>query len=128
MDGKERLRRYLEQRRETGERELVLDGMTVDDVMRIVGARAGARAGAPPGSGPSPAPAPGPKANPQMRPPARPPSEADIAGAASGDWRAVLAAADRDVAIPRIAEPAPGATAPADSGSPACVTIGESAA
>jgi DNA polymerase len=38
VDGKERLRRYLEQRRETGERELVLDGMTVDDVMRIVGA------------------------------------------------------------------------------------------
>ena len=42
MDGKERLRRYLEQRRETGERELVLDAMTVDDVMRIVGAQAGA--------------------------------------------------------------------------------------
>jgi uracil-DNA glycosylase family 4 len=33
------LRRYLEQRRETGETELVLDGMTVEDVMRIVGAR-----------------------------------------------------------------------------------------
>jgi DNA polymerase len=33
------LRRYLEQRRESGETELVLDGMTVEDVMRIVGAR-----------------------------------------------------------------------------------------
>lgn len=33
------LRRYLEQRRETGETELVLDGMTVEDVMRIVGAK-----------------------------------------------------------------------------------------
>ena len=35
----ELLRRYLEQRRESGETELVLDGMTVEDVMRIVGAR-----------------------------------------------------------------------------------------
>jgi uracil-DNA glycosylase len=36
----ELLRRYLEQRRDSGESELVLDNMTVDDVMRIVGARA----------------------------------------------------------------------------------------
>lgn len=35
----ELLRRYLEQRRDAGETELVLDGMTVEDVMRIVGAR-----------------------------------------------------------------------------------------
>jgi len=35
----ELLRRYLEQRRESGETELVLDGMTVEDVMKIVGAR-----------------------------------------------------------------------------------------
>lgn len=33
------LRRYLEQRREAGERELVLDDLTVEDVMRIVGAK-----------------------------------------------------------------------------------------
>ena len=33
MDAKERLRRYLEQRRELGESELVLDGLPVDDVM-----------------------------------------------------------------------------------------------
>ena len=32
------LRRYLEQRRELGERELVLDGLSVDQVMRILGA------------------------------------------------------------------------------------------
>jgi uracil-DNA glycosylase family 4 len=42
-DARERLRRYLEQRREMGEAELVLDGMTVEDVMRIVGAGAGKR-------------------------------------------------------------------------------------
>jgi uracil-DNA glycosylase len=108
VDGKERLRRYLEQRRETGERELVLDGMTVDDVMRIVGARTGGQQG----SGPSPSrsssrgpetPSPG---YPQGRLPAAPDTP-DMPDVASGDWRAVLAAADRDVVIPRIVEPPP---------------------
>ena len=32
------LRRYLEQRRELGETELVLDSLRVDDVMRLLGA------------------------------------------------------------------------------------------
>jgi DNA polymerase len=35
----ELLRRYLEQRREMGESELVLDSLTVDEVVRIVGAK-----------------------------------------------------------------------------------------
>lgn len=39
MDAKERLRRYLEQRRELGESELVLDGMPVDDLMSLIGAK-----------------------------------------------------------------------------------------
>src|SRR5438477_6789742 len=38
VDGREQLRRYLEQRRETGELELVLDQLDVDEVMRLVGA------------------------------------------------------------------------------------------
>jgi uracil-DNA glycosylase len=38
VDGKEQLRRYLEQRRDNGERELILDDLSVDDVMRLVGA------------------------------------------------------------------------------------------
>ena len=38
VEPRERLKRYLEQRRELGERELVLDGMTVEDVLKIVGA------------------------------------------------------------------------------------------
>lgn len=38
MDAKERLRRYLEQRREMGESELILDGMPVDDVLSMLGA------------------------------------------------------------------------------------------
>jgi DNA polymerase len=39
MDARERLRRYLEQRREMGESEFVLDSLPVDDVMRLLGDR-----------------------------------------------------------------------------------------
>jgi len=38
MDARNLLRRYLEQRRELGESELVLDGLNVEDVMRLLGA------------------------------------------------------------------------------------------
>jgi uracil-DNA glycosylase len=38
MDGRDQLRRYLEQRKEAGERELVLDQLDVDDVLKLVGA------------------------------------------------------------------------------------------
>jgi DNA polymerase len=65
MDAREQLRRYLEQRKEGGEQELVLDQLTVDDVLRMVGASsAGRQPAAPPGT-------PG-------------------AGHASADWREVL--------------------------------------
>jgi DNA polymerase len=37
-DPREQLRKYLEQRRELGERELVLDGLSVEEALRIVGA------------------------------------------------------------------------------------------
>ncbi len=43
MDAKERLRLYLEHRRDTGETELVLDSMSVEDVLRVLGAGAGGR-------------------------------------------------------------------------------------
>ena len=45
MDARDQLRRYLEQRRELGETELVLDGMTVEETLKILGAR-GASGGA----------------------------------------------------------------------------------
>jgi len=48
MDAKERLRRYLEQRKDLGESELVFDSMSVDEVMRAIGAIA---KGAPAASG-----------------------------------------------------------------------------
>jgi len=38
MDARDLLRRYIEQRREVGETELVLDGLHVDEVMRLLGA------------------------------------------------------------------------------------------
>ena len=41
MDAKNLLRRYLEQRRELGESELVLDSLNVEDVMRLLGAAGG---------------------------------------------------------------------------------------
>jgi uracil-DNA glycosylase len=47
VDAKEKLRRYLEQRRELGETELALDGLTVEDALRILGANAGAQSARP---------------------------------------------------------------------------------
>jgi DNA polymerase len=73
MDGREQLRRYLEQRREAGEKELVLDGLSVDDVLRLVGAE-GTASGATP-----------PRATKDAVPPSTPgPAHA------SADWREVL--------------------------------------
>lgn len=37
MDARDRLRQYLEQRKELGESDLVLDGMSVDEVMALLG-------------------------------------------------------------------------------------------
>ncbi len=42
MDARELLRRYLEQRRDLGESELVLDSMSVEDALALLGAKAGA--------------------------------------------------------------------------------------
>ncbi|MEX2152859.1 MAG: uracil-DNA glycosylase, partial [Gemmatimonadaceae bacterium] len=52
MDGREQLRRYLEQRKEAGERELVLDALNVEDVLKLVGAtpRTGGAMTVPPGA------------------------------------------------------------------------------
>ena len=87
MDGKEQLRRYLEQRREAGERELVLDGMSVEEVMQVLGAArpAGGQprptSARPSGAGTHP-PAPGASRD---APPSTPGADH-----ASTDWREVL--------------------------------------
>jgi uracil-DNA glycosylase len=52
VNAKERLRAYLQQRRELGESEMVLDALEVDDVMRMLGALQGGGASA--GAAPAP--------------------------------------------------------------------------
>lgn len=41
MDARDRLRQYLEQRKELGEQELVLDGLSVEDLLKVLGAPKG---------------------------------------------------------------------------------------
>src|SRR4051812_22554453 len=67
MDARNLLRRYLEQRREVGESELVLDSLQVEDVMRLLGAAG--------------RPAPPQKSQRSVR---------EIAGEPSENWRASL--------------------------------------
>lgn len=102
MDSRDRLRRYLEQRRELGESEYVLDSLSVEAVMRLVDAKPGAtKRGAKPalqsegiGRGSavssdeslSAPPSEGPAM--PMTPPALPPTRFDEA--TSTDWRAAL--------------------------------------
>ncbi|MGH7678027.1 MAG: uracil-DNA glycosylase [Gemmatimonadaceae bacterium] len=69
MDGREQLRRYLEQRKESGERDLVLDGLDVQDLLKLVGAEQRS--------------APAPRATPpEVEVPLKPPVDSD--------WRDVL--------------------------------------
>jgi DNA polymerase len=74
MDGREQLRRYLEQRKEAGERELVLDQLSVSEALRLLGA----------GQPASKRPASGRPLAPDMTPSAPKPEHA------SSDWREVL--------------------------------------
>ncbi len=90
MNAKERLRAYLEQRRELGESEMVLDALDVDDVMRMLGALqgGGAAASTPPATGvsspppqqqqPTPHDAPSPRASSQSDTSASQPAPARI--------------------------------------------------
>ncbi|HEU4565588.1 MAG TPA: uracil-DNA glycosylase [Gemmatimonadaceae bacterium] len=82
MRPEELLRRYLEQRREMGESDLVLDTMSVEDVLRLLGARAAATGGA---AAAVPAPADLPTAPP-------PPRQRELPADAPTDWRAALRA------------------------------------
>jgi uracil-DNA glycosylase family 4 len=79
VDAKDLLRRYLEQRRELGESELVLDALKVEDVMRLLGA-----------AGEAPIPSP------------RRPSIRDASSSEPQDWRASLREAGVNVDPPRL--------------------------
>jgi DNA polymerase len=110
VDGREQLRRYLEQRREAGEHELLLDRLTVDEAMDLVAA-------------------PPPRAvRRQLTPPvdaALPPST-EGATHASADWRDVLRAAgaapDAGTERREIREAAASAPSPASSVPPPAST------
>ena len=101
MEPRERLKRYLEQRRELGERELVLDGMTVEDVMRIVGASATTRTARPPLPSPAASSAAG-----GLEPPSN--ASAD----APSDWRETLRASGVEPVSKRYEFPAPSDLSP----------------
>ena len=69
VDARDRLREYLEQRRELGESEFVLDGMSVEEALNALGVRGGAGG----------------------KPPAHEsPREARTTGPAGNDWREAL--------------------------------------
>lgn len=73
MDAREQLRAYLQQRREAGEHDLVLDGLDVDSVLKLVGAKMSVATS-------PPAPTAVPSA----------PSAPSASSASSADWREVL--------------------------------------
>lgn len=95
-EGLERLRQYLEQRKELGESEFVLDSLSVEDALKVLGTKQ--------------APPPRPRGS-SAPPPARPPASDSAmrksaeAAAASGDWRDALRAVDATPAAPAAAKP-----------------------
>jgi uracil-DNA glycosylase family 4 len=100
MDAREQLRRYLEQRREMGERELILDGMSVEDVMRIVGAAGSLGAKDAPPAPRRPAETREPSATSNAR--------ADQPAVDSSDWREILRAAGSEPSrATNVSRPAP---------------------
>ena len=106
MDARDRLRQYFEQRRELGEREFVLDGLPLEEALRLIGLRGDASRSAD---------------HPTETSAAR--DVADRAGA-DGDWRAALRSigaqkpgSEQPSSGPVAKAPAP--RAPAATGAPA---------
>ncbi len=86
-DARERLRRYLVQRRELGESEFVLDSLTVEDALKVL------MSGATPPA--APAPGAGRRAGTDTPPPTDSPRRRAAAEAVgTGDWRDALRAVD----------------------------------
>lgn len=85
MDAKDRLRRYLEQRREMGESEFALDSMSIEDAMKVIGS------GKASGAGPM-RPLGGTPPDPADGTPRLPESSARPAPPETADWREALRA------------------------------------
>jgi len=96
MDAKELLRRYIEQRRELGESELVLDSLNVDEVLRVIGAAGQSRA-----------------SRPARAVQNSPPTVRDFDPADTRDWRTSLRDAGVNVDIPLTADAPPADASPA---------------
>lgn len=126
MDAKERLRLYLEQRRELGESELVLDSMPVDDLMALIGARSASKPSARTSRAPVSAMVPPPTVAPhdarrrddEVAPSAPPPvaitpvePEVRFDPSASADWRATLREQNPASPTPQRASSSPPASA-----------------
>src|SRR6202790_4392655 len=106
MDARELLRRYIEQRRELGESELVLDSLNVEDVLRVIGA-----------AGASRAPRPVSAATHTVR---------EFDASDTRDWRTSLRDAGVNVETPTAAA-APPSDAPPETESPAVTTTDDMA-
>ncbi len=130
MDAEERLRLYLEQRRDLGESDLVLDHLPVADVLALLGVRAGAaRKAAPkrvmesPAADAVEAEGPAVPAEParEVVPPPSPTPRFDPAAAQDKDWRTTLresgAAGTPPGATPPAASAASTSAGPASSSS-----------
>ena len=103
MDVKDLLRRYIEQRRELGESELVLDRLNVEDVMRLIGAAGASR--------------PSPAASHTVR---------EFDSSDTRDWRTSLRDAGVNVDTPTAAA-APAVEASPETESPAVTTTDDMA-
>ena len=108
MDAKDRLRRYLEQRREMGESEFALDTMSIEEAMKVIGS------GKASGAGPM-RPLGGPAPDPAAAPP-RPADASPRPGTPeTSDWREALRATGaKPVSESPRAEPAPPPTSAPD--------------
>jgi len=95
VDARARLQKYLEQRRELGESDLVLDSLSVEDVMRVLGASRGAADVAPREAGGRRADPPPATTQHGAQPSGAVPSSGVDRGepAATTDWREALRAA-----------------------------------
>jgi len=119
MDARERLRLYLEQRRDMGESELVLDSLPVEDVLRLLGDRQPA----PPRDPQSPPSPPSRSTDADARPRENAPS-------APNSWREALSSIGAEAPAKRAGtapkppvraagEPGPPASAPTHPSAPA---------
>lgn len=104
-DALERLRQYLEQRRELGESEFVLDSLSVEDALKTLGGSAALKAGSAPTGAPRAdgdrAMGAGPNAAPREAQRMAPRGDSEMhraaeAAAASGDWREALRAVNAE--------------------------------